>query len=243
MRNLNNVPQIIFESESIGHAIDFKWNKKKIDFFLDPLGASEEIENLLIQINHKASVGLSAALLEWIYWRFTGHTQATHDTQKRIEALWCSINNREQTNPLLFDTEFEIPALGPIDGALWIALMNIRMIDIRYRKGSYFLQNELIGLVLLARHITPKKKIFDKWFNTTISELISLYPCPYKNDVLDESDEAVYDSSAENLISRDFFFDPKFDHSIESSEKAIQDFISNLNQKANPFLCIQRNAS
>lgn len=243
MRNLNNVPNVILESKSIGHSIDFSWTKKKIDKFLDPIEQNNELENSLMLINHKGSVGLTAALLEWIYWRFTGYTQSTNDTQKRIEALWCSINEREQTNPLLFDTDLEIPAVGSVDGVLWIALMNVRMVDVQYRKGSYFLQNELLGLALLARHITPKKKVFDKWLNKILSELIALYPCQYQYNDLDESDETVYDSSNEPAICREFFFDSEFKYSPEEAEKALHNFIENLDHKANPFLDISRKAS
>lgn len=243
MRNLNNVPKVILESKSIGHAIDFKWTKTKIDNFLDPIEGNDEIQDVLMQINHKAAMGLTAALLEWVYWRFTGYTQAANDTQKRMEALWCSVKDREHTNPLLFDTDLELPASGCVNGALWIALMNVTMIDVRYRKGSYLLQNEIIGLALLARHITPKKKTFDKWFNRTLMELIRLYPCPYNYNDLDENDEAVYDSSNEPVICREFFFDNEFKYSEEASENAIHNFIDNLDHKANPFLNFSRKAS
>lgn len=243
MRNLNNVPKIIMESKSIGSPINFKWTKKKIDELLDPIEGNEELESILMQINHKGSIGLTAALLEWVYWRFTGYTQVTTDTQKRIEALWCSINNKEQTNPLLFDTDLQTSAAGSVNGALWIALMNVRMIDVRYRKGSYFLQNELVGLVLLARHVTPKKKKFDHWFNTIISELIHTHSNPYRNSDLDENDEAVYDSSNEPVISREFFFDETFSYSTEASETAIHNFIDNLDHKANAFLNFSKKAS
>ncbi|TDO77874.1 hypothetical protein EV143_103109 [Flavobacterium chryseum] len=243
MRNLNNVPKVILESKSIGHSIDFKWNKKKIDKFLDPIEQNFELENALMKINHKGSIGLTAALLEWVYWRFTGYTQSTNDTQKRIEALWCSINEREQTNPLLFDTDLEVPAVGSVDGVLWIALMNVRMVDVLYRKGSYFLQSELLGLVLLARHITPKKKAFDNWLNKTVSELIRVCPRQYNTDLNEESEEAVYDSSHEPAICREFFFDSEFNYSREAAEKALHNFIENLDHKANPFLDISRKAS
>lgn len=171
MKNLQNTPAIIVESKSIGHPINFKWNKKKIDLFLDPSEGNDDLENALLHINHKASIGLTAALLEWVCWRFTGYTKMNNDVQKRIEALWCSIDNVENTKPLLFDTNFDIPASGNVDGPLWITLMNVRMADVMYRKGSYYLQSELIGLVLLTRHITPRKKVFDKWFNRTIAAL------------------------------------------------------------------------
>ncbi|CAC9974192.1 hypothetical protein [Flavobacterium panici] len=243
MRNLNNVPQVISEAKSIGHPINFKWTKKKIDQLLDPIEGNDALECVLMQINHKASVGLTAALLEWVYWRFTGYTQFTQDTQKRIEALWCSINDREQTNPLLFDCDLDIPANGLVNGALWIALMNVRMVDVKYRKGSYLLQSELVGLTLLARHVTPKKKTFDKWFEKTIAELIRLYPCQYSYDNLDESDEAIYDSSNEPVLCRELFFDTEFKYSVEASENAIHNFIDNLDIKANPFLDFSRKAS
>lgn len=243
MKSLKNVPQIILNSKSIGHPIDFRWNKKKMDQFLDPLEGNEELEAILVHINHKAAVGLSAALLEWIYWRFTGYTTSMNDIEKRIEALWCSVENPEHTDPLRFDLDLDIPISGYINGPLWVALMNVRMIDVRYRKGSYFLQNELIGLVLLTRHITPKKKTFDKWFNTTITELNRLYPCQYDYNNLDETDEATYDSSNEPLICRDFFFDPEFQNTVEASKNAINNFIENLDIKSNPFLHLSKKAS
>lgn len=242
MKNLQNTPQIIVQSRSIGHVIDFKWNKKKIEQFLDPLEGNEELEDELQQINHKASVGLTAALLEWIYWRYTGYTKSNNDIQKRIEALWSSVDSIKNSKPLIFDADFDVPASGHVDGPLWIALMNVRMIDVMYRKGSYFLQSELIGLVLLARHITPRKSVFDKWFTKTIAVLKQDYPCQYDTNII-ETDEAVYDSSHEPAICRNFFFDPEFKYSNEASEKAIHELIDNLDSKANPFLFFPKKAS
>jgi hypothetical protein len=243
MKDLKNTPAIIVESKSIGHPIDFKWNKKKIDQFLDPLEGNNELENALLQINHKASIGLTAALLEWIYWRYTGYTKINNDLQKRIEALWCSIENIENTKPLLFDDNFDISAAGHVNGPLWIALMNTRMMDVMYKKGSYLLQSELIGLVLLTRHITPRKRVFDRWFNRKIAVLQKEYPCQYNNADIDENDEAIYDSSNEPVICRDFFFDPEFQYSNEASEIAIHNLIDNLDLKSNQFLCFQKKAS
>lgn len=243
MKNLQNTPTVIVESKSIGHPIDFKWNKKKIDNFLDPLEGNDELDNTLLQINHKAAIGLTAALLEWIYWRFTGYTKMNNEVQKRIEALWCSIECRESSKPLLFDVDFDISASGHVNGPLWIALMNTRMIDVMYKKGSYLLQSELIGLVLLARHITPAKKVFDKWFNRKMATLKEEYPCQYPENTVINTDEAVYDSSNEPAICRDFFFNPEFENTKEASEKALAAFVENIDYKANPFLILSRKAS
>ena len=236
MKNLKNVPEIILKSKSIGHRIDFKWSKNKMEKFLDPLEGNQELQIALDQINHKAAVGLTAALAEWVYWRFTGYTKAANDMEKRIEALWCSINDPNRTYPLHFDKNLDMPVKNCINGPIWLTLMAANMVNVRYRKGSYFLQSEIIGLALLARHITPKKKVFDKWFSTTMMELTRLFPCQYSYANLDESDEAIYDSSHEPLISREFFFDCKFKYSEEASEKALNEFIKNLDTNSNPFL-------
>jgi hypothetical protein len=167
-----------------------------------------------------------------------------NDTQKRIEALWCSIGNIENTKPLVFDTEFDISATRHVNGPLWIALMNVTMIDVMYRKGLYAIQSELIGLVLLARHITtPRKRVFDKWFNRTLAVLKRDYPCQYNNEDVDQYYEAIYDSSHEALICRDFFFNPEFENSTDATEKEINELIHNLDTKSNPFLCFPKSAS
>lgn len=236
-------PEIILKSKSIGHPIDFKWNRKKAEKFMDPPGENKDLEDALININHKASVALTAALLEWILCRFTGYGKATNDIQQRIEALWSSISSPENSEPLDFDPDLNVPATGSVNGPIWIALMAARMVDVRYRKGSYFIQSELAGLVLLVRHLTPKKKVFDKWFNTIIIELNHFYSCPYNHNDIDENDEEVYDSTNELKICREFFFDPEFQYSNEASETALHNFINNLDYKANPFLHLSQEAS
>ncbi|KAF2510035.1 hypothetical protein EYY60_10990 [Flavobacterium zhairuonense] len=243
MRNLNNVPEVILKSKSIGYPINFKWNNKKMEKFLDPLEGNEDLEHVLSKIGHKACMGLTAALLEWVSWRFAGYSISTNDVQKRIEALWCSIHDSHDTDPLVFDTDLNVSDTGSVNGPLWVALMNVRMVDVRYRKGSYFLQSELIGLVLLARHITPKKKFFDKWFNNTITALLNAYPCPYNYKDVDQNDEDVYDSSSETMICREFFFDSKFQYTPAACEIALNNFINNLDHKANPFLHLSQKAS
>jgi hypothetical protein len=110
------------------------------------------------------------------------------------------------------------------------------MVDVRYRKGSYYLQNELVGLVLLVRHISPKKKVFDKWFSSKIIELARLFPCQYNDEILDETDEAIYDSSNEPVICREFFFDPEFKYSPEATTQSLNELIDHLDHKGNSFL-------
>ncbi|KIC01817.1 hypothetical protein OA88_12110 [Flavobacterium sp. JRM] len=243
MKSLEKVPEIIREAKSVGHVIDFKWNEKIMEKLIDPAENHNKLENALESISYKASLGLTAALLEWIYWRYKSHTESSQEMKLRIEALWCSISNPEYTKPLVFDLNMDAPATGPIDGPLWVALMNVRMVDVLRRKGSYYLQSEIVGLALLARHISPKKKIFNKWLKNTLKELKHIFPCQYTYDNIKAIDEEVYNPSAEPVISRDFFFDPFYIYSAKSSETSIKDFVASLNYETNPFLCFPKEAS
>jgi hypothetical protein len=233
MKNLKITPQIIVESNCLGHKIDYKWTAKKMNSLLDPLEGNEELDYILNKISHKASIGLTASLLEWIYWRFKGYTVTSDDIKHRIEALWYSIENPKNTNPLVFDAELNAPATGFIHGPIWLALMNVRMIDVLYKKGSPLLQSELVGLVLVARHVTPKRKTFDKWFEDIISKLQKQFP--NQNQQIDYSEETIYDSSSEEKICHEFFFNSDFEHNDQASGFALKEFILNIDFTANPY--------
>ncbi|KFF06735.1 hypothetical protein [Flavobacterium reichenbachii] len=238
MKNLKKIPKIIVQAKVADHLIDYKWTPKIMEKLIDPVGENEGLEHILNQISHKASMGLAAATLEWIFWRFKELSTKSEDIRQRIETMWSSIENPENTNDLVFDIELDFPANNYIDGPIWVSLMNVRMIDILYKKGSNFLQTETLGLILLARHITPKKKTFDKWFDDNINKLINFYPNQNLNSVNDLED-SLYDYSKDPVICREFFFDSSFEYNEEQSKKALSDFISNINYQKNQY-CIKR---
>lgn len=238
MKNLKKTPSIIIESKSTGHTIDYKWTPKIMEKIVDPIEGNENLETILNKIGHKASLALAAATLEWIYWRFKGLYPHAEDIKHRIEALWSSIENPENSDELVFDTEFDFQINGFVNGPVWVSLMSIRMIDQLYKKGSNFLQSELVGLILLARHTTPKKIFFDKWFETKATELSKLFP-NQNAAIINDFEASMYDFSAEKVICREFFFDPTFEYSEEASEMALMEFTSNIDYKNNPY-CIKQ---
>jgi hypothetical protein len=238
MKNLKKIPKIIVQAKIIDHVIDYKWTPKIMEKLIDPAGENDELDQILNKIGHKASMGLAAATLEWIFWRLKGLSTKSEDIRQRIEAMWSSIDNPDNTVDLVFDIDLDLPASGFIDGPLWVSLMNIRMIDILYKKGSNFLQSEITGLILLARHLTPKKKIFDKWMEVNIDKLIKFYPNQNLNSV-SELEDSLYNYSKDPVICREFFFDPSFEYNEEASKRALENFISNINYQKNQY-CIKR---
>lgn len=237
MKNLQKTPEIILKAKCVGHLIDYKWNKKTIENLIDPLEKNDKLENLLNKIGHKAAMGFSAALLEWIYWRFKGYGNSGKEIKQRIEAMWISIENPKNTKPLVFDENLDFGALGYINGPIWTALMNVRIIDHLYREGSNFMQSEIVGLVLLARHLTPKKKHFDIWFDDVTQRLTNTFP-NRNNTIATEIEDSIYDFSSEPVICREFFFDSEYSYDDDDDTKskdALNNFITRINYNSNPF--------
>jgi hypothetical protein len=233
MKNIKNIPPIIIESKCITSTLDYKWNDRVIEKLFDPLQTNEELEITLNRLNQKASLALAAALLEWVYWRFKKHTILFDDLMQRIESLWCSIESHENTKPLIFDPNLKYLAYSYVKGPIWVALVHVKMIDMKYRKGSDLLQSELVGLVLLVRHITPKQKVFDSWFMNSLFELTSLFPIG--NHQTERSEMTPYDFTTEPVICREFFFNPNFKYSDAASRLALREFISNIDLIKNKF--------
>lgn len=239
MENLKNTPEIILKAKSVGHVLNYKWTKKTIENLIDPLEKNDDLENLLNNIGHKAAMGLTAALLEWVYWRFKGFGTSNKEIEQRIEAIWSSIEDTKNTKPLVFDENLDFPAFGFVNGPIWVALMNVRMIDSFYKQGSNFLQSELVGLVLLARHVTPKKKFFDKWFDHVMEDLIEIFPNQNLNKTA-EIENSFYDFSNEPSICREFFFDSEFKYDDTKSKEALSSFIAQIDYASNVFCFDQK---
>ncbi len=238
MKNLQKPPKTIKKSQSIGHEIDYKWNDKILSNLLDPTINNIHLDKTLNKIGHKASLGLTASLLEWVYWRFKGHSAMSDEIHQRIETLWFSIKNPKKAKPLDFDTDLNFPISGFINGPIWVALMNVRMIDVLNRKGSSLIQSELTGLVLTVRHLTPKKKTFDKWFEETISKLVVQFP--NQNKQIEYSEDAFYDASSEPVICREYFFSSSFKYNPDSAKKALNNFISDIDYTTNTFCSMNK---
>ncbi|MBE8725630.1 hypothetical protein [Flavobacterium hungaricum] len=239
MKNLKNSPEIILKAKSSGSVLNYKWTKKTIQNLIDPLEKNNELEIALNKIGHKAAMGLTAALLEWVYWRYKGFGTSGEEIRQRIEAIWSTIENPENTKPLVFDENLDFPAFGFVNGPIWVALMNVRMIDLLYKQGSNFLQSELVGLVLLARHITPKKKYFDRWFNHVMESLIEIFPNQNFNKAA-EIENSFYDFSNEPAICREFFFDLEFNYDDAKSKEALNNFIEQIDYNSNLFCFDQK---
>ncbi|MBC1761268.1 hypothetical protein HCA31_02020 [Listeria welshimeri] len=62
------IPDILNNPSFYDAELDYKWNSD-MRYEWDEKVSNSKLFNLFLKLNHKASIGMAAALAEWIYWR------------------------------------------------------------------------------------------------------------------------------------------------------------------------------
>ncbi|MBK5072180.1 hypothetical protein I2492_04010 [Budviciaceae bacterium CWB-B4] len=238
------IPDLFVNSNLINsEKFDYEWNKKVTDYiFIDSENENEKLEQAFDLLNHKAKIGLSAAISEWIYWQMC---QKKNDklAYYAIESIWASlIDKRYIVNGDFFFREDDDTILqDKIEGPLWRVSFLLSVLVRDYIRGRYSICINLIPLTILARHITSNKEDFDEWIANCLSRLARDFPARYvrnkvKNNDIKEYKKGFYDSSTEPAIPREFFFDESFIYDEKTSSKLINNFLGNISYQENIYL-------
>ncbi|XKM12635.1 hypothetical protein RCS94_06310 [Orbaceae bacterium ac157xtp] len=229
-----NIPTILNHSEFMDAPLDYKWDEDTSLFYIDEAD-NEKVYVAFWALNHKASMGMIAALCEWIYWRVYKHV-GRPSIEECIEGLWASIINKDYSFNWEANNEYNsTPAEGPI----YAMIFSLNQLIDAYHEGWHFFIN-VDKLALLARHIAPNKKQFDEWFQKTLKKAASLFPSTIDHKDIAKHprkyDDVYYDSSDEPAIPREFFFEAGFDYETADNASLINQFLSNLDYANNRFL-------
>lgn len=221
----------IFEKE-----IKYKWNFKIAQNFPEPEFADAEysLNKAVCGIGYKASIALVSAVSEWILWRLSKHID-TKKTSQLIEAWYAGSIDFSYMNldQLFVENEQEDHFEGPI--VVMIIIMD--MIKSRYECKSYYIHEYILNIILLARYISPEKKIFDQWLSEKIQLISSKFPCRYNYNELDEdAEDEIYDDSQEETPPRDIFFEKLASLDSFPIKEKLNEFLSSIDYKTNPFL-------
>ncbi|MCL1918100.1 MAG: hypothetical protein FWG14_07280 [Peptococcaceae bacterium] len=231
------MPSVIEKLGVSGFEIDYQVSD--IDF-IDTFRcckSNPRLSDAFKKINHKASIGLAAAIAEFVYWRLDGYRNF-HDAQNRIESTWVGAINLAYIKYVKYEIDEEMePYEEEIDGVVLLMLLMLSKITNSYVHGACYIHFPLVSLALLARDVLPKhKKQFNAWLTDVTRRAAEAYPCRYNYEDLDGTDNNYYDSSDEPVIPREFFFDPSFPCDDASVKKAANQFLAGLDYKNNPYL-------
>ncbi|MBC1348867.1 hypothetical protein HCX58_04340 [Listeria welshimeri] len=229
------IPDILNDPSFYDAELDYKWDRKMVTDWDDKV-SNYKLFNIFLKLNHKASIGMAAALAEWIYWRL--HTKDNIDIlSKHIETLWVSLIDKRYVKKWEYD--FIPGERDKTHGVKTIALHSLEMSNSNYLDGAYNISAELDGQAMLARYICPDKKLFDSWLESCIRKLIPLFPVEYDRSNKSKpkkNGKSYYDSSHEQPIPREFFFSPDFELNPKNTQEALDNFLINLSYKDNDLL-------
>ncbi|MBC2215137.1 hypothetical protein HCA87_06085 [Listeria welshimeri] len=229
------IPDILNNPSFYDAELDYKWSSKMVIDWEEKI-FNEKLFNLFLKLNHKASIGMAAALAEWIYWRL--HKKDNIDTLlQHIETLWVDLIDKRYVKKWQYD--FIPTERDKIHGVKTIAIESLERSNRNYLNGRYNISAELDGQAMLARYICPDKKLFDSWLESCIRKLIPLFPVEYDRSSKskpEKNGKPYYDSSHEQPIPREFFFSPDFEFTSKNTQEALDNFLINLSYKDNDLL-------
>ncbi|MBC1744242.1 hypothetical protein HCA06_14425 [Listeria welshimeri] len=227
----HTIPELFENEEFLKSEIKVKWNEESTVYFLFKVKNNKLIENLH-KINHKAIMGLTAALSEWIFWRIN-EVYPAEETLITTDAIWLGLIDKRY----IVNSRFGGDSGDDIyDNILWIVYNCLEQVRFHYTSGSYRIVYRVINLAMLTRYITPNKAIFDSWLSDCLNRLTTSFPIQYdSNDVLNhpENYPAFYDSSHEPPIPREFFFETDFDYATENIDELLTRFMNTVDH-SNP---------
>lgn len=209
------------------------WNESMPDYFAYKVQNSKLV-NILWGLNHKATIGLVAALSEWVFWRLSAKRDVSVAINA-IESIWLSLIDKSLLKNWKYTSHPEDTIYKNI---LWVIFKSHFFIKDNYIKGDYQIQYRVMNLAMLARHITPEKEMFDSWLSDCLSRATKLFPAQYdRGDVMEhpENYPKYYDSTAEPVIPREFFFEPGFNYETSNNNELLKRFVNNLNHSNKVF--------
>jgi len=217
---------------------EVEWNEGFDRKFKDFLFENDRLFNIISKISYKATTGVAATLTELIQRKILGCFPNIDCNQfaLKIEALWAGAIDPLYLKTFKFGYEYDDEDEKPTPfSSNWFVLIFFTK---KYMEGSFYIHHYLMNLSMLARHLMPNKRLFDKWFAETMDKTAETFPCSYDYDDLDMGDtEARYDCSDDAPVLREFFFDPEFQYSEEAAKPLLNTFLQSLDYNNNPWIC------
>ncbi|MCL1919425.1 MAG: hypothetical protein FWG14_14215 [Peptococcaceae bacterium] len=216
------------------------WNRKYDEKFSNLLITNNRLSDVLSKISYKAAMAIASVLTElvqqWSSKKYFPHIDIVKEFPQKINSLWTGAIDPLYLKTFRFDWEyFDENGDTVTYTANWYI---VRHLTKEYTESSFTIHRYLINLSMLARHLTPNKKLFDQWFTETMRKTAEVFPCTYDYADLDFNDkEARYDCSVDAPVPREFFFDPEFEYSEETAKPVLNAFLQSLDYNNNPWLC------
>jgi hypothetical protein len=212
------VPKYIQAANIQDNIIRYKWDDWNVEQAEEPI--QEEFYNRLRRISQRANIAFTIGTAEWIVHRFSTLCDDALPIQY-LEAAWAQIVHwRYGAFTWEGYTEKDEWA-GPVKRPLWVAMTDVRFAISQAEEDG----NPSLGaawIANLAQYLMTDLTPYEKWRDRIMKRLEALYPRD-PEETLGE------------VVPREAL-DPDFDFNVEQTETLINQFLSRLDYRSNPFL-------
>ena len=227
------IPNDIKKANCAGAPVTFKWDEELSSKFAFDEELNVRMAKTFNKTNYRTNITLVVCIFEWFVRRFEGVLDLT-DVYLRLEAAWASAINPYYLN----ETEFEEYTYSdslppPSDDVLTVGISRIWKPLRLYMGAGIGLAGECVNLALLTHHVMSNPTAFDNWFEVALRKGAATFPREVENY---DFEADFYDFTVENIVPREFFFDPNFEYSDEATMSVLQQFLDSLDPKNNPYL-------
>jgi len=226
-----SIPSVISKSGIIGLPFDYEWNGDIAIYFneTEPQERNVRLQRVIDKCGYKACFSMAIALSKWFFHRLEGHVDL-NDLWLRIYAMEAGAVDRLYIKTLDYSGNY---IDDQINGPLWSLLCITRNLTRRYVNQWVYMRDCLINMITLFRYISNNNNIFDKWVTESFQKIVEIFPW-------EESDPDMkkYDASQDNLVPLSFFFEGNFHYDEERTKNEMNEFLTKLNYKQNPYLRI-----
>ncbi|MCL1918634.1 MAG: hypothetical protein FWG14_10025 [Peptococcaceae bacterium] len=196
MTSLTNLISDLSNSQN-----EIQWDDDYHSKFTDLFITNDRLFNILEKVGYKAVMGVAVTLTELIQlgWnKYFPHIDINEEFGPKNLSLWAAAIDPLYLKSFEFECEY-FDEVGDIIFTPYAANWEVLyFLAEKYIKNSFTTHRYLINLSMLARHLTPNKKLFDKWFTETMRKTAEIFPCTYDYDDLDLNDiYAKYDCSGD----------------------------------------------
>lgn len=203
----------------------FEWDDWDIQQYFVP--GDEPLRERVLDLSHRARIGLTLAIGEWIIHRFSA-VESRRTCHDYLEALWAA--NIDLRFAAMFDPpdrEWIGPILGPLQLVLLIA--NEAFEACEEQRDT---ESAPAFMSQLARHVLPDTSSYCAWLEAVVDRLARLFPWEYDEDdlFLDK------DFRGARVPREAFDIDRPFDPT--SSDRLIADFVARLDSRTNRYLTV-----
>lgn len=208
--------------------VDYEWTRRIANKFQAVPGEDyPKLWDALEELSLRACYALGVACSEWVVARFQ-HLSNVADAELRIEAASAATIDWRYANPSEPDAPDSGPNPDPVAEPLWLAalfLFDLHGFYVKTYEGekNQGIRGTALSLILLARHVVPKKAGFDKWLTASMRKAKAQYPAA-KSPIQKEG----------NVPPA--FFEVDFKWSEDAAAESQANILASLNPARNPYL-------